>query len=165
MTEYNFGAGDHISGGLAQADVLGILGREGVALANYWGNGPGVGDLPAYVAAAFKLYRNYDGKGGHFGDTAITASTANLESATIYAATDSKKPGTVTVLIINKDQQKNFRAKLGLDAAQKYGKAEAYVLDGSKAEVRPAGAVPVTGNKLEYSLPPLSAVLFVLEKG
>ncbi|HEX6767636.1 MAG TPA: glycoside hydrolase family 44 protein, partial [Polyangiaceae bacterium] len=29
MTEYNFGAGNDISGGLAQIDVLGILGREG----------------------------------------------------------------------------------------------------------------------------------------
>lgn len=164
MTEYNFGAGDHISGGLAQADVLGILGREGVTLANYWGNGPGIGDLPPYIGAAFKLYRNYDGKGGHFGDTAVGATSANLESATIYAATDSKRPGSLTILVINKDQQKNFRAKLTLDG-QKYGRAAAFVVDGSKAEVRPAGAIPVTGNKLEYALPPLSAALFVLDKG
>jgi mannan endo-1,4-beta-mannosidase len=165
MTEYNFGAGAHISGGLAQADVLGILGREGVMLANYWGNGPGVGDLPNYIAAAFKLYRNYDGKGGRFGDTAVAATTANVESATIYAASDSKRPGSLTVVIINKDQQKSFRAKLALDAQAKYGKAEAYVIDGSKAEVKPAGAVPINGNKLDYALPPLSAVLFVLDKG
>src|SRR6266700_4053637 len=39
MTEYNYGVGDHISGGLAQADVLGVLGREGVYLATYWGDG------------------------------------------------------------------------------------------------------------------------------
>jgi hypothetical protein len=165
MTEYNFGAGNHISGGLAQADVLGILGREGVMLGNYWGNGPGIGDLPPFISAAFKLYRNYDGKGGRFGDTAIAATTSNLESATIYAATDSKRPGIVTVVIINKDQQKNFHARVGVDGAQKVGHAEAYVLDGSKGEVRPAGAVPVTGNKLEYLLPPLSAVLLVLDKG
>ena len=44
MTEYNFGAGDHISGGLAQADVLGIFGREGLYLGNYWGDGPGNGN-------------------------------------------------------------------------------------------------------------------------
>ena len=41
----------------------------------------------------------------------------------------------------------------------------ASVIDGSKAEVKPAGAVPVNGNKLDYALPPLSAVLFVLDKG
>lgn len=164
MTEYNFGAGAHISGGLAQADVLGILGREGVTLANYWGNGPGIGDLPPYIGAAFKLYRNYDGKGGRFGDTALGATTANLESATIYAASDSKRPGSLTVLIINKDQQKNYRAKVRLDTQTQYSRAEAYQVDSSKAEVRPAGAIPVNGNKLEYTLPPLSAVLFVLNK-
>ena len=30
FTEYNYGAGHHISGGIAQADVLGIFGRDGV---------------------------------------------------------------------------------------------------------------------------------------
>ena len=64
MTEYNYGAGDHISGGLAQADALGVFGREGLYLANYWGDGPGNGNLPTYIKAAFQLYRNYDGKGG-----------------------------------------------------------------------------------------------------
>ena len=73
MTEYNFGAGDHISGGLAQADVLGIFGREGLYLGNYWGDGPGNGKLPSYIKSAFRLFRNYDGKGGTFGDTAVAA--------------------------------------------------------------------------------------------
>ncbi len=71
MTEYNFGVGDHISGGLAQIDALGVFGREGMYLANYWGDGAGNGKLPPYIATAFKLYRNYDGKGGTFGDTAV----------------------------------------------------------------------------------------------
>ena len=35
-TEYNWGAENHISGATAQADVLGILGREGVDIANRW---------------------------------------------------------------------------------------------------------------------------------
>ena len=64
MTEYNFGGGDHISGGLAQADVLGVFGREGLYLGNYWGDGPGNGNAAAYIKAAFRLYRNYDGKRG-----------------------------------------------------------------------------------------------------
>ena len=75
MTEYNFGAGDHISGGLAQADALGVFGREGLYLANYWGDGAGNGQLPSYIKAAFQLYRNYDGKGATFGDTAVAATS------------------------------------------------------------------------------------------
>jgi hypothetical protein len=34
ITEYNYGGNDHISGAIAQADVLGIFGREGVFAAN-----------------------------------------------------------------------------------------------------------------------------------
>ena len=37
ITEYNFGALDKIDGGLAEADVLGIFGREGLDLATLWG--------------------------------------------------------------------------------------------------------------------------------
>src|SRR5262249_28716639 len=36
LTEYNWGAEGHVNGATAQADVLGILGREGVDLAARW---------------------------------------------------------------------------------------------------------------------------------
>jgi Glycoside hydrolase family 44 len=37
FTEYDFGGGNDISGGVAEADVLGIFGAEGVYAASYWG--------------------------------------------------------------------------------------------------------------------------------
>ena len=36
ITEYNYGGGDHVSGGVAQADALGIFGREDVFAAALW---------------------------------------------------------------------------------------------------------------------------------
>ena len=58
------GGGYHISGALAVADVLGIFGREGVALAlalaNYWPFSTG----ESFAHAAFRAFRNYDGRGG-----------------------------------------------------------------------------------------------------
>ena len=36
ISEYNYGAGGDISGGLAEADVLGIFGREGLFAATMW---------------------------------------------------------------------------------------------------------------------------------
>jgi len=57
ITEYNWGAEDHINGATAQADVLGIFGREALDLATRWST-PAVG-APAYNA--IKTYRNYDG--------------------------------------------------------------------------------------------------------
>ncbi|MFZ5890271.1 MAG: glycoside hydrolase family 44 protein [Myxococcota bacterium] len=163
MTEYDFGASDHISGGLAQIDVLGIFGREGMYMANYWGNGPGNGSLQAYIETAFKLYRNYDGKGARFGDTAVSASVADLKEGSIYAATDSKKPGTLYVIVINKDQGKRFKAKVTLEGATKYTKADVFVVDGSSPAVRPDKPVTVANNALEYQLGALSAALFVVQ--
>jgi mannan endo-1,4-beta-mannosidase len=162
ITEYNFGAGDHISGGLAQADALGALGREGVYLANYWGDGPGNGALPRFIKGAFKLYRNYDGKKGTFGDTAVAAK-GDLERSSIYAATDSKHPGVLTVLIINKDVRATFDGRIQLgDAA--YRTAAVYRLDAGSPDVGTQPAVDVRNGTLAARLPALSATLFVCRR-
>lgn len=162
LTEYDYGGADHISGALAQVDVLGVFGREGVHMANYWGDGPGNGDLEPFIAAAFKLYRNYDGKGGRFGDTAVAADVADRKEGSIFAATDSKHPGVLYVVVINKDQGKRFRAKIALQGPAKYKKADVFVLDSSAPNVRPEKALDVADNALEYQLGALSAALFVV---
>jgi mannan endo-1,4-beta-mannosidase len=171
MTEYNFGAGDHISGGLAQADVLGVLGREGVYLATYWGDGPGNGALPGYIKAAFQLFRNYDGRDGAYGDTAVSAATsapADLAKASIYAASDSRHPGLLTVLVINKEQRAVFNGQIDLKANAKgtrYTRARVYALDGSAPAVRTLPGIEIKNDQIAYKLPPLSATLFVCEGG
>jgi hypothetical protein len=164
MTEYNFGAGDDVSGGLAQVDVLGILGREGAYLANYWGNGAGVGELPKYIGAAFRLYRNYDGKGGKYGDTAVSATTADNAKASIFAATDSKNPGSLTVIVINKTQDKRYKAKIALGGAA-CAKADAFVLDGTSPRLQGPKPATLEQGEIRYELAPLTAVLFVCKKG
>jgi mannan endo-1,4-beta-mannosidase len=164
MTEYNYGAPEHVSGGLAEVDVLGIFGREGLFLGNYWwGTGAGNERLPKYIAAAYALYRNYDGKGGTFGDTAVQATVPDPSKASIYAATDSKHPGVLTVIVINKDQQANFKSELKLAGPTKYVEAQAYRLDGSSPEIRRVDPVAIKDNQLAYALPRLSATLFVIK--
>lgn len=162
MTEYNFGGTSHVSGALAQVDVLGVLGREGVYLANYWGNGAGVGELPPYVAQAFKLYRNYDGKGGKFGDVAVEATTPDLNAISIFAAKHSKSPGALDVIVINKDQQKRFD---GVIALGRCDEPRAFVIDGSGPVLKSGAPPTIAGGDLKYTLPPLSATLFVCSKG
>jgi hypothetical protein len=174
MTEYNYGVGDHISGGLAQADVLGVLGREGVYLATYWGDGAGNGPLPKYIKAAFQIFRNYDGKGGTYADTAVQASpvaAGDLDKTSIFAAVDSKHSGTLTVLVINKDQHTAFNGKIeitpeakGTSTSGPYTKAEVFAFDASSAAVRPLPPADVANNQIAYRLPPLSATLFVCRR-
>ncbi len=160
ITEYNYGGTNHVSGGLAQVDVLGIFGREGVYLANYWGNGAGVGDLPPYVAQAFKLFRNYDGKGGKFGDVSVATDVPDNAVASVYAAKSSTNPKELTVIVINKDQQKRFQ---GVIQVGPYKQAKTFVLDGSAPKIKAGPTLTISGGAIKQVLPPLTATLFVCE--
>ncbi len=97
ITEYNWGALDHINGALAQADILGIFGREGLDMAMLWDPAP----ANAPYAHAFRIYRNYDGTGGKFGELSLAAESSDQERLAIYAA-KREADGAVTVVIINK---------------------------------------------------------------
>src|SRR6185295_9814528 len=57
ITEYNWGAENHINGATAQADILGIFGREGLDMAARWATP--ASSTPTYKA--MKMFRNYDG--------------------------------------------------------------------------------------------------------
>jgi hypothetical protein len=98
ITEYNYGAGNHYSGGIAQADFLGILGREGVFAANWWDLGNG----SSFVNAAFNMYLNYDGAGGQFGDVSVAGNTNNIANSAVYASVDSTDPNRMVVVAINR---------------------------------------------------------------
>ena len=97
LTEYNWGGLDHINGALAQADLLGIFGRERLDLATLWA---ALDDNDPY-AHAFRMYRNYDGSGGKFGDISIRATSENQDLLSIYAA-ERDTDGAITIMVINK---------------------------------------------------------------
>jgi uncharacterized protein (TIGR03437 family) len=96
ITEYNWGALDTLNGALAQAEILGIFGRESLDLATLWG--PPKSSDPA--AFAFKIYRNYDSIGGAFGDTSVSASSDDPARLSIFAAQRSDQ--ALTLVVINK---------------------------------------------------------------
>jgi hypothetical protein len=82
ITEYNWGAESHINGATAQADVLGIFGREGLDLATRWTTPDA--STPTYKA--MKLYRSYDGRRSTFGDVSVRAAVPNPDSVSAFAA-------------------------------------------------------------------------------
>ena len=63
---------------LTEADVLGIYGRQALDFANFW-TVPQPTDAVAY---SFRLYRNYDGAGGEFGDTSVNSTSTDPVSYT-----------------------------------------------------------------------------------
>ena len=160
ITEYDFGAGNHISGGLAQVDALGVFGREGVDLANYWGDGAAVGKLPPYVKAAFQLFRNYDGKGATFGDTAVEATVADQAKASVFAATDSKRGGALTIIVINKNQHAFADGRITVAGGAACPSARVFVLQSPGASIKELPPAAVANGTIAQRLPPLSATLF-----
>ncbi|MEM6486422.1 MAG: glycoside hydrolase family 44 protein, partial [Pseudomonadota bacterium] len=107
ITEYNFGGSDTLAGALAQADALGIFGREALDMATVWE--PYADWLNMTVEAfssrpiihAFRLYRNYDGDGSQFGDRSMLATSSDQGAVSIYAA-ERSSDGALTVVLINK---------------------------------------------------------------
>lgn len=157
FTEYDYGAGDHISGALAQADVLGIFGREGIFLAAYWG------DLKPYAAAAFRLFRNYDGKGAKVGGRALKVVQADPQAASVYAFTDPEAPGRTWILALQKDLKKKRKFVFEIAGAEE-GTLDVWRLDGEDPQIRRVEkGRKFSHGRLEVSLPPLSATLFVVD--
>ena len=97
ITEYNWGDVDHINAATAQADILGIFGREDLDMAVRW-TSPGVA---TFAGNAFRMYRNYDGAGSKFGDVSVSASGPNPDEVSAFAA-QRTSDGALTIMIIEK---------------------------------------------------------------
>ena len=87
ITEYNWGGQEHINGALAQADLLGIFGREELDEGVLWGPPDPVKQLPGLEA--YLIYKNYDGAGSEFGDASVTSTSGNQAQLSVYGATRS----------------------------------------------------------------------------
>jgi hypothetical protein len=164
FSEYNHGGEDHISGGLAQADTLGIFGREGVFAANVWP----VTSNRAFSYGAFRLFRNYDGAGAAFGDTSFRAVSSDDARGSVYGSLVAGDASRVVVLLLNKDTAART-CGFALTHTQLFGRAEVYQLtasspiqSGSAVPQRQADLTLTLRNALRTTLPALSATVLVL---
>ena len=55
-----------------------------------------------FVEGAFKMFLNYNGTGGAFGDTSVASATDNLSQTSIHASVDSTNPNRMVVVAINR---------------------------------------------------------------
>ncbi|MEV0715815.1 glycoside hydrolase family 44 protein [Asanoa sp. NPDC050611] len=158
VTEYNWGALDHVNGALTQADVLGIFGRERLDLATLWAP-PSATDPGAY---AFRMYRNYDGNGGRFGDVGVKATSADQELLSVYAA-ERSADGALTVLVVNKSGAAQTAPVSLVGRGSGTARVYRYGADHPAAIVRAADQ-PVASGGFEATLPADSITLFVLDR-
>jgi hypothetical protein len=157
FTEYNFGAGDHISGGVTEALVLGTFINHGVYFANIWP----IGDM-AYQLSAINMFTDYDGNRSGFGDTLIRTDYEN-EYITVYSSTDTSDPDTVKIIVINKNINESETININISSDNSYDAAEVFALYGDSPEIRTEpGVSGITGNAFEYTVKPLSVTEFVV---
>jgi hypothetical protein len=159
ITEYNWGAEGHINGATAQADVLGIFGREGLDVAARWTTPDP--STPTYKA--IKMYRNYDGQRSTFGETSISARVPNPDQLSAFAAL-RRRDGAVTVMVVNKAAAGSTPVSLRLVNALAGGNAQVWQLGAANAITRLAD-VPVTARQVNTTVPAPSITLFVIPAG
>ena len=159
LSEYSIDSGQKsIVDAIAEMDVLGIFGREPLDFANMW-SAPGAQDP---IAFAFRMFRNYDGKGGQFGDTSISAASSDQGQLSVYAAQRSSD-NVVTILVINKTTGSLTSAiaisNLTLPpTAQVYSYSQA-----SLTSIAHPSDTALTNGSLSYTFPGYSAVMFVVQ--
>lgn len=159
ITEYYYGGGADISGAIAQADVLGIFGREGVFAAALWHLGS---TDDAFIWAAFAAFRDYDGAGGAFGATSIEAVTDDVEASSIYASVDGDR---VVLVAINKSTA-DQTAGIAVTHHARLTTAAVYQLTAASPSLQPAGDLPITlTNAFTYTMPARSVTVLVLAPG
>jgi hypothetical protein len=148
--EYNFGGEQHMSGALAQAEALGRFGTEGLDYAFYWTLPPK--NSPAYWA--FRAYRDFDGKGGHFLDQSLVTKMA--ASISLFASRDASSKHLVLVAL-NLEPDTGTQAAIQLAGCTPVASTKKFVYtarsQGFAAENQPPGS-------LDSDLPPYSITVF-----
>jgi hypothetical protein len=159
ISEYGWGENDKLSGALIEADVLGIFGRERLDLACSFG--PPKADQPA--ANAYRIYLNYDGHGGQFGDTSIRSTSSDQSQLAIYGS-QRDKDQALTLIVINKTET-DLTAPLTI---AHFHAAAAKVFRYSKddlTQIVPQPDQPITDTGFTVIFPAKSMTLFVISPG
>jgi len=156
VTEWNvaFAGESDFSTALADADILGILGRERVYAASRWtAADPSV---PAFQA--LKMYRNFNGTHGTFGGTSIAApNTGDPDLFSSYAGLLSS--GEMTLVLINKDPANSVVASLSTPGFTDYS-VKTYQL--TQASPTTIVATPAAKWSPTVTLPPYSLTLLLI---
>ncbi len=165
LTEYNHGGEDHVSGAIAQADTLGIFGREGVYAAAFWS----INGNHAWSYAAWRAYRNYDGAGRNFGDTSVSATTTDLAHVSVYASVDATSANRLVLVIVHRPTMaggtldlRSRTAQVGWTHAQALRTVRAWRLSSGSPSWQTVSVPAPTSDTLTLTLPALSVTTLEL---
>jgi len=160
FSEYNYGGSQHISGGVAQADALGIFGREGVFAASFW---PLKDTATSFAYGGFDMFLNYDGAGHSVGDLSLAAQTSDATKTSVYAMARSANPSELTIIEINKTDQP-LLVTTDIGNSKPYTSVMAYQLTQASTTPVPRAAPLLQNTRMTTTLPALSVTTFVLKR-
>jgi hypothetical protein len=149
--EYNFGGEQHISGALAEAEALGRFGALGLDYAYYWTVPPK--NSPAYWA--FRAFRNFDGKNGHFLERSVD--TQMDSDVSLFASRDES--GKHMVLIaLNLNPTTTAKASVALPGCAPIDHVRKYTYGAQSTAIVDEGVE--SASTLNETLPPYSISVF-----
>ena len=157
--EYNWGANGDSSTfpeGILAVDGLGLFGSMSVDLASFWGLA-----VTTPTATAFELYRNYDGKGGAFGQMSIAATSSDTTQLHSYAA--ERSDGAVTIVVVNKTSN-DVSSVISLSNHKPAGPATVYLFSSAQPTsivAQPTMTIANPGN-IAMTFPAGAAELIVI---
>ncbi|MCC7053606.1 MAG: hypothetical protein IT355_10075 [Gemmatimonadaceae bacterium] len=167
ISEYFYGRAGDIAGGLAQADALGIFGREGVFAATFWPQAaPGAygndgARAYAYAFGAFRLFTDYDGAGHGFGRTGVGAWSSDDERASVYAS--RRDDGRLVLVLINRTLS-TLPATIPVVHGGQPATAQVWTMrHGAPVPERAPDLTVPPGTALGFRMPAMSASTLVLD--
>ena len=157
ITEYSWGAENHISGATAQADVLGIFGREGLDLATRWACRPRRPrpSRPSRCTATTTANRST------FGDVSVSAASGPIPTTPPSSPPQRSADGALTLMVVNKVLSGTRHRQRQPGRLRVSGDAQVYRLASSNQITR-LPDVALAGSTFPVSVPAQSITLYVL---
>ncbi len=162
ITEYNFGGGGHVSGGIAEVDALGSFASNEVYLATLWPEASSEKEI-AYQKAAINLFTNYDGLGKQFGNTLVKTNISDDSKVSAYSSITNTDTSTVKMVLTNKNTIPTKVTVSIPNDSYRYTAASVYGFNQYSSQIKSMAKVSqITDNRFTYELPGLSAVTLTI---
>lgn len=160
FSEYNFGGGNHISGGIAEADVLGVFSEQEVYMACLK---PDLAEYN-YQKSGINIYTNYDGEGSSYGNVAVYADNQGDTMSSVYASVTDGDNSSLKAIFINKNEGTEKDADVTVNSDAVYHRADVYSFNSESSEIVLSDTIEnIEDNSFSYTMDPLTVYLFVFD--
>ena len=160
ITEYNFGGLEALNGAHSRRRMRWEFSAGSGLTWQRCGVRPNPNQPGAF---AFRMYRNYDGKGGRFGETWVQSKSGDQSKLAIYSA-ERKQDKALTLVVINKTGE-DLTSKLVVSGFSPSGSAQMFRYSAANLNaILPLPAQKTNGGGFNATYPPNSITVIVLPR-